>query len=108
MSEHEAYAGFHDERGFGKIHPTHEDDIRHDPYQRSKSYMKFTVEPHELERHERGAFRDSEDSRYFTMHPKKQGYRDELEKRHFEHAQNTDYPAEDRYYPHDDEYAHRY
>ena len=81
-----AYERSYSERGFATIPPSHEEIVRHDPYQRSKTDIKFTVEPHELERHERGAFRDDRDSRYFTMHPKRPEYRDELEQRQYEHS----------------------
>ena len=66
-------------RGFAMIPPSHEEIIMHDPYQRGKAHHKFFAQENELERHERGAFRHEPDSRYFTMHPKRPEYREELD-----------------------------
>ena len=65
--------------GFGQDLLT--DLVRDDPYQRQKSHHKSTAQPHELERHQRGAFRDEADSSHFTMHPKKAEYQSEVDLR---------------------------
>ena len=63
-------------------------------YQRSKQHHKPVVERHELEKHDRGAFRDKQDASLFTMHPKRAFYKEELDMRRDEHArQATDRKA---------------
>ena len=65
-----------------------------DNYHHTTQHRKVYAEPHELERHERGAFRDHEDSRYFTMHPKRKEYREETDHRRYEHLkEHEDYHA---------------
>ena len=86
--EVEAYELSHGSRDIGQIHPGHADAIHYDPYQRGKAHIKRYAEPHELQRHERGAFPSQQHPRQFTMHPKKPQYRSEDEQKQFEHAQN--------------------
>ena len=63
--------------------------------------MRFTAAPHELSRHERGAFPDEHDSRYFSMNPKLPEYREQTEQRRSEHVRahyaHQDYVEEPAY-----------
>ena len=75
LARAEAIERSHEERGIGRVDDHFRDLVYEDPYQRQKMHQKFTVERSELERHDRGAFRDETDSSIFTMHPKRAEYR---------------------------------
>ena len=68
--------------------------MRDDPYsmdfgrqaQQRKDKFKPVADISEFQKHQRGAFRQSEDSPIFTMNPKSEEFKQELNRRQYEHS----------------------